>query len=137
MAMSEPAKASGLQIYLRLLAYVKPYTGFFAISLLGYALFALSQPAFARLLEYFVEALEGSYAAISKDLGSFIPEGLLASAMLIPAVMTVIAIVRGIGSFLGNYYLAKVAMNIVHDLRCLMFNHMVQLPNEYFDNNNY
>ncbi|WP_322740939.1 lipid A export permease/ATP-binding protein MsbA [Endozoicomonas gorgoniicola] len=136
MAMSEPAKASGLQIYLRLLSYVKPYTGFFVISLLGYALFALSQPAFARLLEYFVEALEGSHATISKDLSGFVPIEVFASAALIPAVMTVIAILRGIGSFMGNYYLAKVGMNIVHDLRCLMFNHMMQLPNEYFDNNN-
>lgn len=136
MAMSEPAKAGGLQIYLRLLTYVKPYTGFFVISLLGYALFALTQPAFARLLEYFVEALEGSYATISRDLGSFIPAELFASALLIPIVMTVIAVLRGIGSFMGNYYLARVAMNVVHDLRCLMFNHMILLPNEYFDNNN-
>ncbi|AMO57906.1 lipid A export permease/ATP-binding protein MsbA [Endozoicomonas montiporae] len=136
MAMSEPAKASGLQIYLRLLTYVKPYTGFFVISLLGYALFALTQPAFARLLEYFVEALEGSHATITRDLGGFIPVEVFASAALIPAVMTVIAILRGIGSFLGNYYLAKVSLRIVHDLRSLMFSHMVQLPNEYFDNNN-
>ncbi|KEQ13252.1 lipid transporter ATP-binding/permease [Endozoicomonas montiporae] len=134
--MSEPAKASGLQIYLRLLTYVKPYTGFFVISLLGYALFALTQPAFARLLEYFVEALEGSHATITRDLGGFIPVEVFASAALIPAVMTVIAILRGIGSFLGNYYLAKVSLRIVHDLRSLMFSHMVQLPNEYFDNNN-
>ena len=136
MAMSEPAKGSGLQIYLRLLTYVKPYSGFFAISLLGYALFALSQPAFARLLEYFVEALEGSHATIARDLGGFIPIEVFASAALIPIVMTVIAILRGIGSFMGNYYLAQVSMSVVHDLRCLMFKHMIQLPNEYFDNNN-
>lgn len=136
MAMSEPAKAGGLQIYLRLLTYVKPYSGYFTISLLGYALFAFTQPAFARLLEYFVEALEGHHATISTDLGRFLPIELLASAALIPIVMMVIAIVRGIGSFLGNYFLAKVSMSVVHDLRCLMFNHMIKLPNDYFDNNN-
>lgn len=136
MAMSEPAKPGGLQVYLRLLTYVKPYTGYFVISLLGYALFAITQPAFARLLEYFVEALEGSLVTINKDLGAILPESLLASVALVPAVMVAIAVIRGIGGFLGNYYLAKVSMSVVHDLRCLMFNHLVLLPNQYFDNNN-
>jgi subfamily B ATP-binding cassette protein MsbA len=136
MAMSETAKVGSLQIYLRLLSYVKPYMGFFVLSLVGYVLFALSQPAFARLLEYFVEALEGSFATIDKDLGWFLPASIMASASLIPLVMLFIAIFRGIGSFLGNFYLAKVSLSVVHDLRCLMFNQMIQLPNNYFDNNN-
>lgn len=136
MAMSEKAKAGSLQIYLRLLSYVKPYMGFFALSLVGYALFALSQPAFARLLEYFVEALEGSNATIVKDLGSIIPPSLLASVALVPVVVLAISIFRGIGSFMGSYYLSKVSMSVVHDLRCLMFNRMITLPNTYFDNNN-
>ena len=135
--MSEQPKAGSLQIYLRLLSYVKPYSGFFVISLLGYMVFALSQPAFARLLEYFVEALEGQHSAITHDLGFLLPPSLLASVALIPVVMLAIAIIRGIGSFLGNYYLAKVSTYVVHDLRCLMFNHMVDLPNTYFDNNNF
>ncbi|MGI9277255.1 MAG: lipid A export permease/ATP-binding protein MsbA [Endozoicomonas sp.] len=134
--MSEQPKADSLQIYLRLLSYVKPYSGFFVISLLGYMIFALSQPAFARLLEYFVEALEGQHSAITHDLGFLLPPSLLASVALIPMVMLAIAIIRGIGSFLGNYYLAKVSTYVVHDLRCLMFNHMMVLPNTYFDNNN-
>ena len=136
MAMSEQAKAGGLQVYLRLLTYVKPYSGYFLISLLGYATFAITQPAFARLLEYFVEALEGSFLTINKDLGFMIPESVLASVALIPMVMVIIAVLRGIGGFLGNYCLARVSMNVVHDLRCLMFNHLILLPNKYFDNNN-
>ena len=136
MSMSEQPKAGGLQIYLRLLSYVKPYWGFFVISLFGYMVFALSQPAFARLLEYFVEALEGENATITRDLGFMLPSSLLASVALIPVVMLSIAIIRGAGSFFGNYYLARVSMMVVHDLRCLMFNHMVALPNTYFDNNN-
>lgn len=83
--MSEPAKAGSLQIYLRLLSYVKPYSGFFAVSLLGYVMFALSQPAFARLLEYFVEALEGSFVTINKDLGSILPASIMTSVILIPS----------------------------------------------------
>ena len=134
--MSETTKVGSWQIYLRLLGYVKPYSGFFALSLSGYALFALSQPAFARLLEYFVEALEGTFTTIDKDVGWLLPSSLLSSAILIPAVMMFISIFRGAGSFLGSYFLAKVSSLVVHDLRCLMFNQMIKLPNTYFDNNN-
>ena len=136
MAMSENAKAGGLQIYLRLLGYVKPYSGYFALSLLGYVLFALSQPAFARLLEYFVEALEGSFVTINRDIGWLLPPSITTAAALIPMVMLFIALFRGVGSFLGNYFLAKVSLNVVHDLRCLMFNQLTKLPNTYYDNNN-
>ncbi|WP_330924637.1 lipid A export permease/ATP-binding protein MsbA [Candidatus Sororendozoicomonas aggregata] len=119
--MSESTKSSGLRIYLRLLGYVKPYWWLFAVSILGYVLFAASQPAVAKLLEYFVEVLDGT-----SDLAIY----------WVPLAMLGIALVRGIGSFLGNYYLAKVSMSVVHDLRCLMFNHMVELPNSYYDNHN-
>ncbi|WP_263082033.1 lipid A export permease/ATP-binding protein MsbA [Endozoicomonas sp. Mp262] len=119
--MSESTQAGSLQIYLRLLSYVKPYSGLFALSIVGYILFALSQPAVAKLLEYFVEVLDGT----SSLQIYWVPLGMLGLAFF-----------RGIGSFLGNYYLAKVSMSVVHDLRCLMFNHMVELPNSYFDNNN-
>ncbi len=119
--MSESTTSSGLRIYMRLLSYVKPYWGLFAVSILGYILFAASQPAVAKLLEYFVEVLDGT-----SNLAIY----------WIPIAMLCVALVRGIGSFLGNYYLAKVSMSVVHDLRCLMFNHMVELPNSYYDNHN-
>ncbi len=119
--MSEPTNAGGVQIYLRLLGYVKPYWGLFAISILGYILFALSQPAVAKLLEYFVEVLDGTSNI---------------EIYWVPIAMLTLALFRGLGSFLGNYYLAKVSMSVVHDLRCLMFNHMIELPNNFFDKNN-
>ncbi|MDD7804239.1 MAG: lipid A export permease/ATP-binding protein MsbA [Endozoicomonas sp. (ex Botrylloides leachii)] len=118
--MTKPNKASSLNIYLRLLSYVKPYWAFFVLSIVGYILFALSQPAVAKLLEYFVNVLDGA-----SNIAIY----------WIPIAMLVLALIRGIGSFLGNYYLSKVAMSVVHDLRCLMFNHMTGLPSSYYDNN--
>ncbi|PJE80972.1 Lipid A export ATP-binding/permease protein MsbA [invertebrate metagenome] len=119
--MSDQNQGKGLQIYLRLLQYVKPYWFFFVVSLIGYAMFALSQPAVAKLLEYFVEILDGSSN-----------KGML----WVPTAMLSVALFRGIGSFLGSYYLARVSTGVVHDLRCLMYNHMIELPKSYFDNNN-
>lgn len=118
---SESTKSGSLRVYLRLLGYVKPYWGLFTLSILGYVLFALSQPAVAKLLEYFVEVLDGTSSL---------------QIYWVPAGMLALAFFRGIGSFLGNYYLARVSLSVVHDLRCLMFNHMIRLPNGYFDSNN-
>ncbi|WP_163835512.1 lipid A export permease/ATP-binding protein MsbA [Spartinivicinus ruber] len=121
MSDPKPTVESGIGAYLRLLGYVKPYWGLFAISIFGYILFALTQPGFAWLMEYFVKGLEGE----SDQLIYFVPM----------AAVT-IAVLRGLGSFIGNFYIAKVANNVVHVLRCDLFNKLVTLPNSYFDNHN-
>ncbi|MGB1270714.1 MAG: ABC transporter transmembrane domain-containing protein, partial [Endozoicomonas sp.] len=133
--MSEPSSDGSLQIYLRLLSYVKPYSGYFALSLFGLAIFALTQPAFAKLLEYFVQALEGQPVGLLQNT-SWLSDTGISDLWLIPSLMVLIAIVRGIGSYLGNYYTAKVSTSVIHDLRTLMFERMVTLPNVFFDNHN-
>ncbi|CAM5401534.1 hypothetical protein SSTU70S_03668 [Stutzerimonas stutzeri] len=47
-----------------------------------------------------------------------------------------IAVWQGIGSFLGNYYIARVSLGLVHDLRVALFNNLLTLPNRYFDSHN-
>jgi subfamily B ATP-binding cassette protein MsbA len=112
---------SSLRIYLRLLSYVRPYVWVFALSIAGYVIFAASQPAFAKLMEYFIEGLEGKSDAL---------------VYYVPIAGLVIALLRGIGSYLGNYYLAKVSNGVVHDLRVNLFNKLLVLPNRYIDHHN-
>src|SRR5690606_39360228 len=59
--------ASSLKIYLRLLSYVKPYIGYFALSILGYIIFASSQPMLAGILKYFVDGLGNPEAAMRSE----------------------------------------------------------------------
>lgn len=127
--------ASSVQVYLRLLTYVKPYAGQFLLSLLGLAIFALTQPMFAKLLEYFVQALEGEEVGLLRDL-PFLAALNLSSLTLIPLLMVLIAVWRGLGSFLGSYYIAKVANQVIQSLRNEMFNRLLALPNGFYDNNN-
>jgi subfamily B ATP-binding cassette protein MsbA len=54
----------------------------------------------------------------------------------LPLAFVVLFLVRGIGSFLGNYYLARISGNLIHKLRCEIFNHYTRLSVQYFDNNN-
>ena len=51
--------ADSLQLYLRLLRYVRPYWVPFALSIVGMAVLALTEPAFPALLQ---PLLDGSFA---------------------------------------------------------------------------
>ncbi|TAN46333.1 MAG: ATP-binding cassette domain-containing protein, partial [Methylococcaceae bacterium] len=121
MNTQSPAATTSLQVYWRLLAYVRPYWFIFLVSLIGFLIYAATQPAFAKLMEHAVD---------------YVQHRRQAEAVWIPAAMVVIIIVRGIGSFLGNYYIAKVANNVVHTLRCQIFDRYTELPTLYFDDNN-
>ena len=125
--MAEPAQQSSLKLYLRLLRYVVPYWGTFAVSTLGFLLFASSQPMQGHLLKLFLDGLQDPQG--SQLFG-------VQFALVVPILIVLIALYQGIGSFLGNYYLAKVARGVVHDLRCALFDSLLTLPNRYFDNHN-
>ena len=125
--MADSAQQSSLKLYLRLLKYVLPYWGAFAISILGFLLFASSQPMLADMLKYFLDGLQSPDNAML--LGVPLVYG-------VPMLIVLIALYQGIGSYLGNYFLAKVARGVVHDLRCALFDNLLTLPNRYFDNHN-
>ncbi len=112
---------SGLKTYLRLLSYVRPYVPAFLVSVVGFMLFAWTMPAFAKLIEWFVEGLQGG------------DEKYL---YYVPMLAVAIALFRGVGFYLGNYFLAKVSFGVVHDLRVDLFNKLLELPNYYYDRNN-
>jgi subfamily B ATP-binding cassette protein MsbA len=54
----------------------------------------------------------------------------------VPILIVLIAAWQGLGSYLGNYFLAKVSLGLVHDLRVELFNKLLVLPNRYFDTHN-
>ncbi len=125
--MANAARQSSFKVYLRLLTYVAPYWVPFAVSILGFLLFASSQPMLAHMLKLFLEGLQDPENAT-----------MLGVSMLygVPLLIVLIALYQGVGAFLGNYYLAKVARGVIHDLRCALFDNLLSLPNRYFDNHN-
>jgi subfamily B ATP-binding cassette protein MsbA len=131
-----PPKAgqdSSLKIYFRLLGYVKPYLGLFLLSIVGFVIFASTQPMLAGILKYFVDGLSNPEAVLFPDVPYLKDLQLL---MAVPLLIILIAAWQGLGSFLGNYYLAKVSLGLVHDLRVELFNKLLVLPNRYFDTHN-
>ena len=130
---SPSASPSSLKIYFRLLMYVKPYAGLFALSIVGFLIFASTQPMLGYILKYFVDGLSNPEAVLFPSVPYLRDLQLLQA---VPLLIILIAAWQGLGSFLGNYLLAKVSLGLVHDLRVQLFNNLLTLPNRYFDNHN-
>lgn len=122
---------SGVKIYFRLLGYIKPYIGMFLISIVGFLIFASTSPMLGYVLKYFVDGLANPDAVLFPNIPWLADVRLLQA---VPLLIVVIALWQGVGSFLGNFYLAKVSLGLVHDLRVQLFNNLLTLPNRYFDN---
>ncbi|MED7665768.1 lipid A export permease/ATP-binding protein MsbA [Pseudomonas moraviensis subsp. stanleyae] len=133
MSSPEPKAQSTLAIYFRLLAYVRPYAGLFILSIVGFLIFASTQPMLAYILKYFVDGLANPEASLFPGNPYLGKLQLLES---VPLLIVLIAVWQGVGSYLGNYFLARVSLGLVHDLRVVLFNKLLDLPNSYFDKNN-
>ncbi|CDM39097.1 lipid A export permease/ATP-binding protein MsbA [Ectopseudomonas oleovorans] len=130
-------RQSDIRVYLRLLRYIRPYLGFFLLSILGFLIFASTQPMLGYILKYFVDGLSNPEASLFASVPYLSDIAFLANLKLlqtVPLLIVLIALWQGVGSFLGNFFLAKVSLGLVHDLRVALFDKLLVLPNRYFDN---
>ena len=119
--MSSPQKLTPLQVYLRLLSYVKSYWLFFVFSFVGYAIYSGTQAAWVRVIGYLVENVD------NPDAQNYI---------ILPLIVLAIFFVRGVGSFMGQYLITVVARSLVHNIRVQVFDKILFLPSKYFSDNN-
>jgi len=120
-AVIKPSESMGAwSAYRRLLAYVLQHGLIFALSIFGFVLFALTQPAFASLMEYMVDSVD---------------QGNRQARIIIPLAVMAIFMVRGIGFFLGNYGITYVARRVIHQLRLDIFDHLLVLPARFYHHN--
>lgn len=130
-ATSRPV--SSLRIYFRLLGYLRPFIGIFLISLLGYLIFASSPPMLAALLKYFVDGLNAPSGAMQLPLPLLGPVDMVYG---VPLLLVLVVTWQGIGSYLGFYYLTRVSLGLIDDLRRSLFDSLLRMPNAYFDQRN-
>lgn len=118
---NEVGSSSAWSVYKRLLGYVKPYTGLFVVSFIGFTLFGASSVLFVKILENLVNVISANDPS---------------DRYLVPLQVIGATLLRSLGSFVGVYLMSRIAFNIIHQLRIQVFNHMTQLPNATFDTKN-
>ena len=101
---------------MRLLAYLKPYWWAILLTIIGFAINAGTEIWIAKLLQYITDAINQNDQS-KQDL--------------FPFIIVMLFFVRGVGSFLGNYYTALVSRNLVYELRVEVFNKLLRLPSSF------
>jgi subfamily B ATP-binding cassette protein MsbA len=119
--MSPSRHTSSLQLYLRLLGYVKPYWKVFAASIFAMAIVSATEPALPALVK---PLLDGTFVDKDRSLLKWLP-----------LVIVGIFVLRGVASFASGYTVHWVAQKVVADLRNAMFARLVRLPTSFYDNN--
>lgn len=110
-----------IDIYKRLLTYVKPHRKFFFVSIIGFLIYSATQPLFAKLIQEIIDTLQAKEHE---------------KLYYLPLLFSGLIVLRSLGAYLGNYFLAKVSSNVIHTLRCEIFEKYMQLPTAHFDSNN-
>ena len=104
----------------RLFSYTFRFKFSFIFSIFGFVLFASADIAAVEWIRRIIEY-------INSDQDDF-------SIYLVLALIF-IAIGRGSGFFIGNYFMSRVGFGIVHDLRAELFSKLINLPKNFFDQN--
>ena len=104
MPTTAPAKHKTL---LRLLSYLKPYWWALLLTILGFAINATTEIGTAKLLQYITDAINQNDQEKQN---------------IFPVLIIALFFIRGVGSFLGNYYSALISRNLVYELRVEVFN---------------
>ena len=112
-------KNNGYLLYKRLLKRTKVYKGVFILAVIGMILHALADTSFAALIK---PLLDGSFVNQDEDV-----------ILLMPALIILIFIFRGIGSFMSNYGMAFVGRSIIRDIRKDMFDKIILKSSESYD----
>ncbi|WP_131669097.1 lipid A export permease/ATP-binding protein MsbA [Psychrobacter pygoscelis] len=102
---------------LRLLSYLKPYWWALLLTILGFAINSATEIWIAKLLQYITDAIN---------------QGDRSRQNWFPVLIIGLFLVRGIGSFLGNYFSALISRNLVYELRVEVFNKLLRLPTAFY-----
>tara|TARA_B100000745_G_scaffold119371_5_gene77165 strand:- start:161 stop:1999 length:1839 start_codon:yes stop_codon:yes gene_type:complete len=108
---------SGFKTYLQILQYLKRHAVLLIVSIVGYAVYGATQSAFASIMKLLIEALEESAGK---------------GYIQIPLLILAIFIGRGIGSFLGDYYIALLRHKIRFELISEIFDKVLGFTESFY-----
>ncbi len=115
-------KHQHLHVYLRLILFVRQYWFAFAMGLFGNILLAASNSWFMWLLKPILDK-----GFIKKDM-HFIH--------WLPAIIFGAFLLRGVASYIADYYMAWAARTVIMRFRQEIFKHLLKIPATFYDRTN-
>ncbi|MDO4250840.1 MAG: lipid A export permease/ATP-binding protein MsbA [Moraxella sp.] len=112
-----PSSSTKVQIFVRLLGYLKSYWWAFLLIVLGFAIGGGAEVATAKLLQMITDAINQNDRQ---------------KITWFPFLVILLFIFRGLGSFLGGYYSALVSRSLVYTLRVEVFNKLLKMPTSFY-----
>lgn len=132
--MTDDSPVSDLTIYRRLLSYT-PWAAF-AVSIAGFLLYSAANVSVVQLVSYLVDSLErsstGPSTAVESMMGWF-GFSEINNQVFVPVAIIVIVFIRGVGTFLGNYFINFAATTMIYNLRRDLFEQLLKLPSQFYD----
>ncbi len=117
--MTIKSEETGRQTFFRLLGYLKPYRKKFTVAILAMVLYGATDGAIPFLIRSILDDIFGSHQ-----------ENML---YLLPMIIVVFAVFRGVFAFLQQYLTNAIGLSIVSDLRDDLGKHLLFLsPSFYF-----
>lgn len=116
-ATAQAMPPSKIKTLLRLLRYLKPYWWALLLTVVGFAINAATEIWIAKMLQYITDAINQNDRS---------------KQAWFPALIIMLFFVRGVGSFLGNYFSALVSRNLVYEIRVQVFNKLLRLPSSFY-----
>ncbi len=113
------AELSAVQLYKRLLRYVKPYWPAFVAVVLAMVVYAATEAGTAMVMK---PLMDGGFVERDRSI-----------IVLIPFAIIGLFIVRGLADFFTTYGLGWIARNVIKTLREEMFNKLLMLPAGFYD----
>jgi subfamily B ATP-binding cassette protein MsbA len=110
-----------MQLYLRLLRFVRPYAPRVALALGAMLLFGLASAL--------------PFPLLKPMLDEIFVRGDLSSLVRIPLLLVGVFLVKGFANFWATYLMRQVGQNVVADLRRVLFERMLALPMGFFHRN--
>ena len=110
--------ATNWQTYKRLLQYVKPFWVAFSLAVVGNIIYAAASTGMAAAMEYVIKAIENPTEQ---------------NRIFLTAMIVGVFAFRGLGTFLGQYYISYVGRQVVNALRTEVFERLLKLPSRFYD----
>jgi len=138
-AAARPLSGSALHAYRRVLSYIRPHRGAFALGIFGGVIYAAANTSFTGLAKFLFDGTltrvlgNGPLTSMVGGAGAAIRDPRV--ILWLPVALVAVFIVRGLGDFTQTYFMGYVGRQVVRQLRREVYESVLRLPISYFDRN--